>query len=136
MLQYYHDTGSPLTYACQGKLFKELNAYEKSQLTDRIISLHNCLDYAAIANMYGGDINNAIIAINANTGNEYDIPEDNDDYGVYRKMLKVAFKSGVDLKTCNFEKWPPEKLSEMIQKYSGAGFHKTQICKFLHIRPT
>ena len=133
LLQYYHGTDSPLTYVCQEKLFTGLDTYEKMQLTDRIISLYNCLDYEAIANMYGGSIDNAIIAINANTGNEYDIPEDKEDYSVYHRMLKIASKSGVDLKTCDFEKWPQEKLADMIRKYSRTGFPKTQICRFLHL---
>ena len=134
LLRYYHETGMPLTYVRQRRLFTGLDPNEIKQLTDRIISFYNCLDYTAIANIYGGDINNAIIAINANTGNEYDIPEDKEDYSAYYEMLKITSKSGIDLKTCNFEKWPQEKLTKMAHMFSKAGFHKAQIGKFLHLK--
>ena len=132
-LSYFFDNGLHLTYARQTELFKGLNPNEKAQLTDRIIHMHNCLDYSAIAKMYGGNINNAIIAINANTGNEYDIPEDNEDYSFYYRMMKMASTSGVDLKTCNFEPWTYERLYVLIRKFSDAGIPRSQIRKFLHI---
>lgn len=133
-LRYYHDNSLPLTYARQGELLKGLESDEKTQLTDRIISMHNCLDYNAIAKMYGGDIRNAIIAINANSGNEHDIPEDNEDYSAYYRMMKVTYKSGIDLKTCNFENWPQEKLDNLIRLFSEMGAHNAQISKFLHLK--
>ncbi|MBQ4287206.1 MAG: transposase [Bacteroidales bacterium] len=133
-LRYYHENRLPLTYVRQRELMKGLESKEKAQLTDRIISMHNCLDYNAIAKLYDGDINNAIIAINANTGNEHDIPEDNEDYHAYYEMMKVSYKSGVNLKTCNFENWPQEKLNGLIRQFSDMGIHKAQISKFLHLK--
>lgn len=48
MLKYYYSCGLPLTYDRQRELFKNLSSEEAGQLTDLIISIHNCLIYSDI----------------------------------------------------------------------------------------
>lgn len=135
ILKYYYDNGIPLDYTCQKVLFKGLSRKEAAQLTDRIVSMHNCLDYKALAQFYQGDIDNALIAIRANSGSEYDIPEDFEDYSAYQLMIKMAKETGVDLETCNFENSSPAVLNLLIEKFSFAGFSNKQIRRFLHLSP-
>ena len=135
-LQYYYDNGIPLNYACQRVLFQGLNPKETAQLTDRIISMHNCLDYNRIAKYYNNSIENAVLAISANSGTEYDIKEDSEDYSLYRTMTKIALKEGVDLKQCNFETMDAEQLTNLADKFLCAGVPPKLVCKFLHMERT
>ena len=132
-LQYYFDNGIPLNYACQRVLFQGLNPKETAQLTDRIISMHNCLDYNRIAKYYNNSIENAVLAISANSGTEYDIKEDSEDYSLYRTMTKIALEQGVDLKRCNFEKMDVEQLARLADRFLWAGVPPRLVCKFLHM---
>ena len=133
MLQYYFDNGIPLDYTCQRILYKGLSKKESAQLTDRIVSMHNCLDYKAIARYYQGDIEKAVITISANSGSEHDIQEDYEDYRAYNDMIRLARDCGVDMATCNFEVWSKEDLDKIIWRFNRAGFQPKQIRKFLHL---
>lgn len=134
LLQYYYDHGIPLDYACQRMLFDGLSSKEVAQLTDRILYMHNFMDYGAMADYYQGDMEMVIMAISANSGSEYDIPEDFEDYSVYKKMSKLSINYGVDLKECNFESSPVSELSHLACQFSRAGFSPKQIRKFLHLK--
>ena len=114
-------------------LFKSLTQEESAQLTDHILSLHNCLDYDAISVLYGGNVENAVAAAKINTGSEHDIPEDYEDYRVYSKMMIIARDFGVNLQSCNFEVMPEKEIRRLANKLSRAGFPIKQIRKFLHI---
>ena len=133
-LQYYHDNGIPLDYACQRLLFDGLNSKETAQLTDRIISMHNCLDYNEISRFYNDSIENAILAISANSGSEHDIPEDFEDYSAYKEMISLASQNGIDRQKCNFEILPPKEVSRLAELFSRLGFPFRQIRKFLHLK--
>ena len=134
-LQFFFDRGIPLNPALQRQLFKGLSKKESAQLTDRIIFMHNCLDFQAIEEQYQGNMEIAIMTINANSGSEHDIPEDYENYLMYVQMMSYVQESGVDLTTCNFEAWPQEELAGMARMLSRAGFPSTQIRKFLHLPP-
>lgn len=133
-LQYYYDNGIPLNYACQRQLFDGLSSKEAAQLTDRIIFIHNFLDYKAMAEFYQGSFENVVTAITANSGSEHDIQEDFEDYSVYKTMSQFAMKYGVDLKECNFETWTEDELAELTDRFRRAGFTPKQIRKFLHLK--
>ena len=133
MLKYYFENGIPLDYTCQEILYKGLSKKESAQLTDRIISMHNCLDFKELARYYQGDIENAMIAISANSGSEHDIPEDYEDYSLYKEMMRLALDLGIDLTTCNFECLSEEELAKIIWQFNRAGFPPKQIRKFLHL---
>jgi len=56
-------------------LFQLLNKREALQLRDLILRSYNPINYDLIISLYGS-LKNAMIAINSNTGAEYDIQED------------------------------------------------------------
>ena len=95
--------------------------------------MHNFLDYIALSQFYQGDIEKAVMAISANSGSEYDMPEDFEDYSAYQLMIKMASDAGIDMETCNFEKCSPGMLTQLIEKFTLAGFSLKQIRKFLHL---
>ncbi len=134
LLQYFFDNGLPLDYARLRFLFKGLGPKETAQLTDRIISMHNFLDYDAVAEYYQGDIENAVVSISLNSGSEHDIPEDYEDYSKYKMMLQTTKASGIDLKQCNFETMPADHLVRLADIFSTAGIPIKQIRKFLHLK--
>ena len=133
MLKYYYSCGLPLTYDRQRVLFKNLSSEEAGQLTDLIISIHNCLDYKAIGRLYNGDVENAALSARTNNGSEHDIPDDYEDYSDYTAMMRIARDNGVDLKTCNFETMPSKELKKLSDIFRYSGFSNKQIRKFLHL---
>lgn len=70
-----HGKNRPLDYRIQAMLFKGLNAKERKQLIDFIVVQYNFLDYSAITKHFGS-FERALIAMDANTGSEYDIIEE------------------------------------------------------------
>ena len=64
----------PLKYNQLQRMFSKLNAKEKQQLTDYIISIYNVIDYDA-AIRYFGSYEKMLIAMHSTTGSEYDINE-------------------------------------------------------------
>lgn len=64
----------PLSYSFIDKIAKECNTGELRQLIDYIISQYNCIDYQALESYYD-DFGNLLIAVNSNTGSEYQIKE-------------------------------------------------------------
>lgn len=132
-LKYYFDNGIPLNYSCQRMLFDGLSTKESAQLTDRILSMHNCLEYNRIAQYYQGDMEKAIMAISANSGTEYDINEDSEDYSKYRTMTKICLQEGLDMKQINFETMDVEQLAKLADKFLWAGVPPRLVCKFLHM---
>ena len=80
-----HGKNRPLDYRIQAMLFKGLNAKERKQLIDFIVVQYNFLNYSAITKHFGS-FERALIAMDANTGSEYDIIEEWEDYSVFRSM--------------------------------------------------
>jgi len=102
-------------------------------MTDKIISMHNFIDYNAVGQLYKGGIETAVKVISANSGSEHDIPEDYEDYKAYPKMMKLAVELGINLRSCNFETLQPEDKAILAERFSYAGFPAKQIRKFLHM---
>ena len=67
--------GKSLSYPMLKHLFQLLNKREALQLRDLILRSYNPINYDLIISLYGS-LKNAMIAINSNTGTEYDIQED------------------------------------------------------------
>lgn len=133
MLKYYFNNSLPLTYNRQRVLFRTLDTEETLQLTDLILSLHNCLDYDAIGEFYDGDVENALKSARSYSGTDHDIPEDYEDYRAYKKMMKLSQASGIDLKTCNFEIMTEKELKSLSKRFRINGIDISQIQKFLHL---
>ena len=67
--------GRYLSYELLDEVFSKTDKREAVQLVDYILNLYNPLDFSAINSLYG-NLDKASLAINSNTGSEYDIAED------------------------------------------------------------
>lgn len=83
-----------LNYATVRRLFKNLRESEREQLIDYIISSYLPIDKEALLSYYKG-YEEMLLAINSNTGSEYDISEEynNDSDCIYTQMLNLIEKS-------------------------------------------
>ena len=64
-----------MRYGQLRRMISRLDEREKSQLIDYIISTYRCIAYDELVGCYG-DYNDMLIAVNSNTGSEYDIKEE------------------------------------------------------------
>ena len=95
-VELYSSRNAFLRYQVLRDLFDGLNGKESAQLTDFIISSYNPLDKDDLMLLYG-DYRTMLVAVNANTGSEYDLKE---DYGfgshdVYRRLLDICRESAI-----------------------------------------
>ena len=120
----------PLGYGVQHTIFKDLNHQEREYLTDHIISIYNFVEYDTIAG-YFGSFENAIITMEANSGSEYDIKEDWEDYSLYRTMTLICKGLDIDMDTVNFDTVKDSVLRDLAYRFRMAGASEMQIRKFL-----
>ena len=94
MLKSLSSKNVPLSYTYVRKLFDGLNEKESLQMKDAIISAYLPINKEALLSYYKS-YDDMIIAINSNTGSEYDLKEDFDDVShlAYRDMLSIIAKS-------------------------------------------
>ena len=94
MLKNLSSRNIPLTYGYVRKLFDGLNEKEAMQMKDAIIVAYMPINKEALLSYYRS-YEDMVIAINSNTGSEYDIKEDFDDAShiSYREMLSIIAKS-------------------------------------------
>lgn len=125
-----------LNYTLQKELFKKLDFEEKEQLLDYIISSYNVIDYEEMIKYYGC-YDKMLIAINSNSGSEYDIKEERDSSSdlVFFKMIEVAENLGYGGKNgFNFQNVKDDALLKLIKDLcNGTGASIYHIEKFLHI---
>ena len=121
-----------MDYRIQDLLFKGLNRKEKRQLTDYIISRYKFLDYSSL-NTYYGTFENALFAMDANTGSEHDIKEDWEDFSEYRSMIEVCRQAGYNMESINFKLMKKEELFGLVILLSSITKDKRKIFRFLHL---
>lgn len=122
----------PLTYGFQRRIFRDLSYNEKKYLGDYIISKYNFVDYEALAGYYGS-FENALNSIRANSGSEYDIKEDWEDYSVYPKMTLICKSQDIDMSKVNFKELPPTMIDNLKSRFKVTGASERQIEKFLQL---
>ena len=127
-----HGKNRPLDYRIQAMLFKGLNAKERKQLIDFIVVQYNFLDYSAITKHFGS-FERALIAMDANTGSEYDIIEEWEDYSVFRTMTETVSKAGFNMETINFRSMERNSLHRIIRLLRRVTWDKKIIRQFLHL---
>ena len=127
-----HGKNKPLDYRIQAMLFKGLNAKERKQLIDFIVVQYNFLDYSAITKHFGS-FERALIAMDANTGSEYDIIEEWEDYSVFRTMTETVSKAGFNMETINFRSMERNSLHRIIRLLRRVTRDKKIIRQFLHL---
>ena len=122
----------PLDYRIQAMLFKGLNRKESKQLLDYILVKYNFLDYRQVLEYYGS-FENAIRAMDANTGSEHDLKEDWEDYSEYRDMIDACRKAGYKMEDINFRLLDKDELFNLVIVLSGKTKDKKKIIRFLHL---
>ena len=131
----YFENDCYLTYNMLKRIMLRMSASEKEQLTDYIISLNNPTDYTELSRYYG-TYENMLIAINSNTGSEYDLHEEYNSYSdaVYSRIcefmmrcLKIDAKGALAF---------TEEEKVMVAKSLKARLNVTtrQLCKLLHLK--
>ena len=90
--------GKYLNYAQLARWKRGLKTAEQQQLIDQIVGLWNVVDYD-LAIGYYGSLEAMIRAFHDNTGSEYDIREDRDNYSdaVYSQCSSILLHEGLDL---------------------------------------
>lgn len=123
----------PLNYGIQSLIFKDLSQQEQLQIIDYIISVYKEIDYEETIRLFGS-MDNYLALLDVNTGNEYDIKENWEDFSNYRDMARIIKDLGIDNDTFNFENCTPQNL-ESIKELLRQGTSSTedQIRRFLHI---
>ena len=90
------EEGKYLNYAQLGRWQKTLSSEERQQLTDQLIDLWNIIDYQKAIDYYGS-LEGMTRAFHDNTGSEWDIPEDRDNYSdaVYADCTTLLLQKGL-----------------------------------------
>lgn len=125
-----------LGYQILESIFQKLNIDEKAQIADYIITAFSPFDYNATT-AYFGTYDKMVMAINSNTGSEYDIreeysPDSDMAYGEIAAFLFDKFQTTgkAAIKLPENEKM---KLHNILSAQTSAT--SRQICKFLHLAP-
>lgn len=130
----YHERDMYLTYSSIRRIMRKLDDIEREQLVDYIINLYNPVDYEALLKYYES-FESMVIAINSNTGSEYDIREEYNPYSdnIYDQMSalvkqKINMEAKELLSLTVDEKM---KISSLIKQ--NLNVTNRQLCKFLHL---
>ena len=123
-----------LRYGCIRRLFGGLSVREKEQLTDYIISRYLPIDKELLLSFYK-DYDSMVMAINSNTGSEYDIREEyrNDSDEPYTQMIKMLSASSFASNPHRILSASPEKkarIASVLRRTTSA--QEYQIGRFLH----
>lgn len=127
-------SGRYLRYAQLYRLLNSVVAQDKDILTDYIIVKYSVIRYDMLADCYGG-YENMLMAINSNTGSEYEISEAKDvrsDVGfreLYRYIHSKGFQRAGDVMTLPIS----EKMALANEMMYRTSADRRQICKYLHL---
>jgi len=129
--------GLDLGYNFLDRVSKPLKKADRKRLTDYIISSYRCIDYEE-AVFYYGSYAQMVLAINSNTGSEYDISEvmEKGSDKIYNRMANymINFTGQQDVKSIlALPKARKCELAALLKDATGAS--QRQIEKFLHIGP-
>ena len=128
--------GCHLNYVQLRRLLLPLDQKEREVLTDHIIMTYNVVDYKILTNYYGS-YENLLLAVNSNTGSEYDIHETfhHGSDKVYREMASCIRKHcGISqVRTVTvLDVGDKISVAHHLQRFTSASVF--QIGKFLHMR--
>jgi hypothetical protein len=131
----YHNRNEYLDYPVIRKMFDGLDEVEHEQLLDHIISLYLPVDREKLLEYYKS-YEDMVIAINANTGSEYDIDEffDPESHQDFVKMLEITRNSSFAADPRSIilaplsQKW---QIAETLMRMTGSSLNHVK--RFLHI---
>lgn len=127
IIRYHRTRNLPLSYTVIRKLFTSLDHKESEQMTDAIISAYMPIS-ANLLLQYYKDIDSMLLAVDSNTGSEYDIHEDFDDksHHAYRDSLSIIARSSFAhnpktiLTAPDDTKW---RIADILCRKTGAKMH-------------
>ena len=133
-VRQHHQNGEWIRYRQWDRWIRDLTDPEIRQLTDYIITTWNVIDYHQAASYYG-DFDTMVRAFHDNTGSEYDIPEDRDQYSdaVYTECIRLLIKEKRITRVRGIPLLPREEkvaLMQLLQQRTTAS-HR-QILRLLH----
>ena len=131
----YNARNEYLDYPVVRRLFQGLEADEQEQLLDFIISLYLPIDKEALLKFFRS-YDDMVLAINSNTGSEYDIHEffDPDSHQGFARMLEVTAHSSFADDPRSVILAPDEQkrqIADRLRKLTSASMG--QIKRFLHM---
>lgn len=139
IVRRYHDRNLPLDIYLLEKQKESLSEKEWKQLSDYILVLYNVIDYQSAIRYYGS-FETMLLAINSNTGSEYELREERNSYSdkAYDDITDYLRKTGrfhgasqnprTILRLSISERML--LADEMIDKRIGPSY---QILKYLHL---
>lgn len=124
-----------LDYTEIERVTKNLSPRELQQFTDYVIRKYNCIDYAATTAYYES-YGKMVIALNANTGSEYDITEDTygKDYRCYKTMIReLCFAQSYETmeRVLNLSETDRRRLGQTLMRETGAT--QKEVAKLLRL---
>ena len=133
LCNYFHGEGLPLNYERQNQIYSGLSRQEKKKMIDYIISKYISLDYDFVSSSFGGHYENALMVMQSNSGAEYEIPEDIENYQIYTRMITIMRDAGYNMERICMELLEPSEIERLSFIFSCAGADPMQIKKFLHL---
>lgn len=134
-IEWFRGIGEPLNYSCLRRWRNSLDPSEWEEVVDYIIVKYSSFDYEALLDYYDS-YENMLIAVNSNTGGEYDIREEFNAFSdlAYGEMLDYCRYSMKDAKVRELIMWPIEKKLNLFHQLKiNTSATDRQICKFLHL---
>lgn len=128
--------GRYLNYVQLRRMYNSLSQSDREVLTDHIISTYNVIDYEMLISYYGS-YENLLIAVNSNTGSEYDIKEVyhkgsdtvyHDMISCVRHRLMIQHVRSVTVMDVDSRL----SIASSLQRYTSGTLK--QICRFLHLK--
>lgn len=131
----YHKRNEYLDYPVVRKLFDGLDEVEREQLLDYIISLYLPVDREKLLDYYKS-YDDMVIAINANTGSEYDIDEffDPESHQDFVRMLDITRQSSFSSDPRSIILAPlaqKKQIAETLMRMTGGS--RNHVKRFLHL---
>lgn len=131
----FHKRNAYLDYPVVRKLFDGLADTEREQLLDFIISLYLPIDKDKLLSYYKS-YDDMVLAINSNTGSEYDLDEvyDPESHQCFERMLDITRHSSFSDNPRSTILAPVAKrwqIAEILMKRTGATL--SQVKRFLHL---
>lgn len=135
MVNDFHRRSQYLNLAALRRIFSGLDKKETEQLIDYIIVKYAFIDYSLTIRYYK-DFDNMLMAIDSNTGSEFEIKEGFERISdkPIREMCIMAKRLGLlgkDMRIYSLSKEEKQRLAQDFMGYTGAsGRH---VAKFFHI---
>ena len=129
-----HEKGGYMKYALLEKLYHGLNDREQDALTDHIIRRYFPFDAERTCGCFGS-YDDMVLAVNSNTGSEYEISEMHycKTDVPYREIMRCLKEAGIDDPKSLITATPDRKRHYLSFLKSRTSASFTQIRKFLHV---